>query len=89
LALHHRGVTTTAVLPAELWLQTARGLQAAGDRAHAADIAAEGRAWLLEAQQRMAPARREAFVERQPVNAALLALAASLERPNCSRLRLG
>jgi len=79
LALHRQGVQTTAVLPAELWLHTARALAAAGDVAHAAEVAEEGRHWLVTtAQTQVPPAYADGFLQANPVNRALLALAARL-----------
>jgi hypothetical protein len=79
LALHRQGVQTTAVLPAELWLQVARALAAAGDVAHAAEVAEEGRHWLVTtAQTQVPPAYADSFLQANPVNRALLALAARL-----------
>ncbi|MBP6764995.1 MAG: AAA family ATPase, partial [Rubrivivax sp.] len=79
LALHRQGVQTTSVLPAELWLQVARALAAAGDAAHAAEVAEEGRHWLVNTAQTQVPEPfADGFLQANPVNRALLALAARL-----------
>jgi hypothetical protein len=73
LDLHRRGVQTTALLPAATWLHTAQALAAAGDRAHAAEVAAEGRAWLQDIA-----VRHVAGAPWRQVNHELLALASRL-----------
>ncbi len=79
LELHRQGVRTTALLPAATWLLPAQALAAAGDRAHAADVAAEGRAWLQDTVSRhVAAPWRAGFLEHNPVNRDLLALASRL-----------
>lgn len=79
LELHRRGVQTTALLPAATWLHTAQALAAAGDRAHAAEVTAEGRAWLQDiAVRHVATPWRQGFLEHNPVNRELLALASRL-----------
>jgi tetratricopeptide (TPR) repeat protein len=79
LDLHRSGVQTTALLPAAPWLHTAQALAAAGDRAHAAEIAAEGRDWLQDiAVRHVAAPWRQGFLEHNPVNRELLALASRL-----------
>jgi DNA-binding SARP family transcriptional activator len=79
LELHRRGVQTTALLPAATWLHTAQALAAAGDRAHATEVTAEGRAWLQDiAVRHVATPWRQGFLEHNPVNHELLALASRL-----------
>lgn len=79
LDLHRRGVQTTALLPAATWLHTAQALAAAGDRAHAAEVATEGRAWLQDiAVRHVAAPWRQGFLEHNPVNRELMALASRL-----------
>ena len=79
LELHRQSVRTTALLPAATWLLPAQALAAAGDRAHAADVAAEGRAWLQDTVSRhVAAPWRAGFLEHNPVNRDLLALASRL-----------
>ena len=79
LALHRRSLKTTALLPGATWLHMARGLEAAGDHAHAAEIAIEGRDWVQAVMQRhVAAPWRTSFVEQNPVNRELLALASRL-----------
>jgi DNA-binding SARP family transcriptional activator len=77
LALHAQGVQSTAVQPAALWLHAGRALHEAGDRAHAAEVAQAGAAWVRgAAQDGVAAEFRDGFLHRNPVNSELLALAA-------------
>ena len=79
LAMHRRGIKTTALLPGATWLHMARALEAAGDRAHAAELALEGREWVQGVVQRhVAAPWRTGFLEQNPVNRELLALASRL-----------
>jgi DNA-binding SARP family transcriptional activator/tetratricopeptide (TPR) repeat protein len=67
---------TTVLLPAELWLQCGRALVAAGDTAHAAEVLSRGRAWLRATAAEQVPEPfRDSFLQRNPVNRELLALA--------------
>lgn len=66
---------TTALLPAELWLHCGRALAAAGDGAHAAEVLARGRAWLLTtAAQQVPEPFRESFLQRNPINREVITL---------------
>lgn len=78
LALQEQGLRTTALLPAEVWLHAGCALEAAGDRAHAGEVAALGRQWLMQAVQQMDEAFRDGFLQRNPANRDLLALAVRL-----------
>jgi DNA-binding SARP family transcriptional activator len=81
LAMHEAGVQSTAVLPAELWLRTAAALAAAGDLAHAAELAQAGCGWIHHAAEHHVPAEfSDGFLQRNPVNRELQALAARLRR---------
>lgn len=81
LALHADGVQCTSVQPAELWLHTGRALNDAGDRAHAAEVALAGAAWLHDAaRDHVAAQYRDGFLHRNPLNRELLALAARAGR---------
>lgn len=67
---------TTALLPAELWLNCSRALAAAGDAAHAAEVLARGHDWLQTIATEQVPEPfRDSFLHRNPVNRELLALA--------------
>ena len=67
---------TTALLPAELWLNCGRALAAAGDTAHAAEVLARGHDWLHTTAAAQVPESfRDSFLHRNPVNRELLALA--------------
>jgi len=73
---------TTALLPAELWLHCGRALAAAGDIARAIDVTSRGRDWLRKTAIEQVPEPfRDSFLQRNPVNRDLLALAARLTRP--------
>ncbi len=70
---------TTALLPAELWLQCGRALAAAGDAAHAAEVISRGRDWLhATAAEQVPEPFRDSFLHRNPANRELLALASRL-----------
>lgn len=70
LELAASGVTSTAVLPAERWLDAGLALRAVGDpRADA--VLREGAAWLRTTAAGVPEVFRESFLHRQPVNAAL------------------
>jgi DNA-binding SARP family transcriptional activator len=72
---------TTALLPAELWLQCGRALLAAGDTARATEVVSRGRDWLRTAANEQVPAPfRDGFLQRNPVNRDLQDLAARLTR---------
>ena len=67
---------TTALLPAELWLQCGRALIAAGDTARATEVVSQGREWLQSTAHEQVPEPfRDSFLHRNPVNRELLALA--------------
>ncbi len=67
---------TTVLLPAELWLQCGRALVAAGDTTHAAEVLSRGREWLRATAAAKVPEPfRDSFLQRNPVNRELLALA--------------
>ena len=67
---------TTVLLPAELWLNCGRALQAAGDFAQATEVLARGRIWLhATAAEHVPEPFRDSFLHRNSVNRALLALA--------------
>ena len=67
---------TTALLPAELWLNCGRALAAAGDAAHAAEVLKRGHDWLHKTAAEQIPEPfRDSFLHRNPVNRELLALA--------------
>lgn len=67
---------TTVLLPAELWLQCGRALVAAGDTAHAAEVLSRGRDWLRTTALEQVPEPFcDSFLQRNPVNRELLALA--------------
>ncbi|MEO8154464.1 MAG: AAA family ATPase [Rhizobacter sp.] len=67
---------SSALLPAELWLNCGRALAAAGDAAHAAEVLARGHAWLhTTAAEQVPESFRDSFLHRNPVNRELLALA--------------
>ena len=71
---------TTALLPAELWLHSARALEAAGERARAREVAATGRQWVeATAAEHVPKAFRDSFRHRNPINRDLLALAARVQ----------
>ena len=71
---------TTALLPAELWLHCAQALQAAGDRAHAREVAAAGRPRVeATAAEHVPEAFRDSFRHRNPINRELLALVARVQ----------
>jgi DNA-binding SARP family transcriptional activator len=78
LELHAQGLRTTALMPGEVWLHSARALDAAGDRERAEELAAQGREWVLDTARGMPAPYRPSFMQRNPVNAQLLALAAQL-----------
>ena len=68
---------TTALLPAELWLNAAHALRAAGDERGARAALAEGADWLDQTARSHVPAPfRDGFLERNAVNRALRALLA-------------
>ena len=70
---------STMLLPAELWLHCARALHAAGDTDQAAQLLVTGRDWLQRTAREQVPEPfRDSFFNRNPVNAALLALASRL-----------
>ncbi len=83
LALSQRR-QSTMLLPAELWLHCARALHAAGDTAQAQRLLATGRAWLRRTARDHVPEPfRDSFLQRNPVNRDLLALANRLaDRPD-------
>ena len=60
---------------AAAWHQAARLLDAAGDRIRAGQASADGRRWVEAAEAHVAPALRDGFRRRNPVNATLLGLA--------------
>ncbi|MDP2370978.1 ATP-binding protein [Rhodoferax sp.] len=67
---------STMLLPAELWLHGARALLAAGETAPARQLLAIGREWLrCTARDRVPEPFRDSFLNRNPVNRDLLALA--------------
>ena len=76
---------TTALLPAELWLQCGRALVTAGDTARAAEVLSRGRAWLRATALEQVPEPfRHSFLQRNPVNRELLALASRWAgQPEC------
>ncbi|MES2101288.1 MAG: AAA family ATPase [Pseudomonadota bacterium] len=75
LALAERRQSTT-LLPAELWLHCGRALQAAGETSEARRLMATGRDWVQRTAREHVPAAfRDSFVNRNPVNRELLALA--------------
>ena len=66
-----------SLLPAELWLHAARAFQAAGDPRRAGELVALGRDWIRDtAREHVPEAFRDSFLNRNPVNRELLALAA-------------
>ncbi|MBK9572097.1 MAG: AAA family ATPase [Rhodoferax sp.] len=70
---------STMLLPAEPWLHCARALHAAGDTAQAMQLLATGRDWLQHtARQHVPEPFRDSFLNRNPVNRELLALASRL-----------
>ena len=70
----HRG--STALYPAERWLQPALALLAAGESAEAQALLSAGRAWLQTVAADHVPAAfRDGFLHRNPVNQELLRLA--------------
>jgi DNA-binding SARP family transcriptional activator len=70
---------TTALLPAELWLQCGRAFVVAGDTARAADVVSRGHDWLrMTATEQVPEPFRDSFLRRNPMNRDLLALAAQL-----------
>jgi hypothetical protein len=76
LALHERGLRSTILLPAEPWLHIGKAFRAAGDSA-ADDVLRRGVDWLLRTADTQVPeAFRDSFLQRNPVNRDLLALAA-------------
>ena len=78
LALADQGRQTTALLPAELWLHSARALLAAQDP-QAQSVLQQGRDWLLRTADEQVPEPfRDSFLNRNPVNRDLLALASRL-----------
>jgi DNA-binding SARP family transcriptional activator len=83
LALSQRR-QSTMLLPAELWLHCARALHAAGDTAQAQQLLATGREWLRRTARDHVPEPfRDSFLQRNPVNRELLALANRLaDRPD-------
>ncbi len=65
----------TFLLPAELWLHAARALMAAGDEKRATQVLQQGDEWVRSTARDHVPAAfRDGFLERNPVNRALLAL---------------
>jgi hypothetical protein len=67
---------TSALLPAELWLNCGRALAAAGDAAHATEVLARDHDWLHSTAAEQVPEPfRDGFLHRNPVNRELLALA--------------
>jgi len=79
LALRAQGVHTTALLPAEFWLHASRALDAAGDRAHAAEVASQGREWVGTAASHVPETFRDGFLSRNRVNRLLLEQAARFD----------
>jgi DNA-binding SARP family transcriptional activator/tetratricopeptide (TPR) repeat protein len=78
LALHERGLRSIVLLPAEPWLHASRALRSAGDPAADA-IAQQGADWLRRTAREQVPEPfRDSFLQRNPVNRALLALAATV-----------
>jgi tetratricopeptide (TPR) repeat protein len=68
---------TLVLLPAELWLHCGRALAAGGDAGHAAEVLAQGHDWVHKTAAEQVPESfRDSFLQRNPVNRALLALAA-------------
>jgi DNA-binding SARP family transcriptional activator len=66
---------STALMPAERWLQPARAFIASGDREQALALVTQGQAWLhATARDQMPDAFRESFLHRNPVNRDLLQL---------------
>jgi hypothetical protein len=75
LALHEDGLRSTTLLPAEPWLHIARALQAGGD-ARAEAVRRDGVDWLQRTAREQVPEPfRDSFLQRNPVNRALLSLA--------------
>jgi DNA-binding SARP family transcriptional activator len=78
LTLSDAGLCDTVTLPAELWLHGARALAAADDD-HAMPVLEQGRRWVLGTAATQVPEPyRDGFLQRNPVNRDLLALAARL-----------
>lgn len=78
LALHRRGLRSTVLMPAEPWLHLARALHAAGDP-QAGAVARQGADWVRSTAQEQVPEPfRDSFLQRNPVNRDLLAVAARL-----------
>jgi hypothetical protein len=75
-----QAVCPAEMKPSEVQMTVARCAQAAGDLALAAQAAAAGRDWVRAiAAEQIDEVYREAWLHRNPVNAALLALAARLK----------
>ncbi len=67
---------------AEVWLTLARALQASGEPEAALNAAARGRSWLEQiAELHLDKPYRESYLNRNPVNAALLRLAPATAGP--------
>lgn len=76
LALAADGRCDVVLLPAELWLHAGRALAAAADPL-TAGVIEQGRRWLLDTAANEVPEPfRDGFLQRNPVNRELLALAA-------------
>ena len=66
-------VVPADIYPAEVWWSAAEVLRAAGDAPSAADAMARGRAWIKDrALPNVPDAFRSSFLERNPINVALL-----------------
>jgi hypothetical protein len=75
LALAERGVGNTVLLPAELWLHAGRALLAVNDPI-GLEVLAHGRDWVHATALDQVPAPfRDSFLQRNPANRELLALA--------------
>jgi DNA-binding SARP family transcriptional activator len=73
LVLHH-GRHAAGLYHAEVFLQCGRALQAAGDMPLARDLLRQGKEWVQHAAQHHVPdAFRDDFLQRNRINAALLA----------------
>lgn len=79
LALASQGRHTTVLLPSELWLHAGRAYSAAGDSDSACAVLTQGRDWVLRtARDEVPESFRDSFMQRNPVNRDLLALAKRL-----------
>jgi DNA-binding SARP family transcriptional activator len=72
-------VQSVVLLPAEPWLHCAQALRAHGETGLADQLLTQGRAWIERTAREHVPEEfRESFLHRNPVNHALLQLAARL-----------